>query len=435
VRNNAILFIALGLAVTLLALAAPARAEDQALKIQERIISIVERISPAYVRIGGGSGVVITPDGWMLTNNHVVAQRKDKTDWAVFMPIKKTLKADLYGLDTTGDIALLKIRNVSNLMHIPLADSDRLVVGQYVIALGDPYSLAFRNAEPTVTLGIVSAIHRNQNTYSDAIQTDAPLNPGNSGGPLIDLEGRLVGINGRVLMRFGNKHNTGIGLAIPSNQIRLFLPALKAAKGGKVVYHGNLGGMRIKASLPHGGPPEVVSVSEGSNSAKAGLRVGDVIVEAGGLPVWNSNRFWGIVHAYPNEADISLVVRRDGRRVPLTATLIRWFPRNSGIGMPKPAPKMGGPADFHVTFAETDPIIGGAEIKKIAPGSGAAKAGLRPGDIIISFAGKTVDGKIDIPPLLLGKMSGKPVKVIVMRGVDEIELIVALDAKPVRRRR
>ncbi len=405
---------------------------SKAAEIEAKIVSIVERISPAYVRIGGGSGVVISPDGWMLTNHHVVAQIEKRRVWDVFMPIKKQFKADLYGQDKTGDIALLKIQGVDNLPYVEMADSDRLSIGQYVIALGDPYSFAFRDADPTVTMGIISTIHFNQGTYSDAIQTDAPLNPGNSGGPLIDLDGRLVGINGRVLVRFGNKYNTGIGLAIPVNQIKQFLPLLKAAEKGKEVLHGQLYGIKVRDSKDNAQVPEVVSVSKGSNSEAAGLMPGDLIIEAGGLPAWNSQRFWGIVHSYPNKAQIGLVVLRGGKKEKLTAELQEWRPSGGGFRFDRPRPGIKGPAAMLVSFTEQDPVIGGAEIEKIDPGSGAARAGLRPGDIVTAFDGKPLAGRESLPPLLEGKRSGDKVKLKIMRGIDEIEVEVELDLKPAR---
>jgi S1-C subfamily serine protease len=411
----------------------PAGAQDteKAFEIERRMVEIVEKISPAYVRIGGGSGVVISPDGWMLTNNHVVAQHRKRKVWQVFMPVSEVFTADLHGLDTTGDIALLKIRGATNLPHVPLGDSDRLRPGQYVVALGNPFSFAYRTAEPTVTLGIVSAIHRNQGTYSDAIQTDAPLNPGNSGGPLIDLYGKLVGINGRVMVRFGGKNNTGAGLAIPTNQIRRFLPELKEGKGGKVIYHGELNGLRVEPSEKDDGPPRVVSVSQGSNSDKAGLRPGDIIRGVGDLPVWNPTRFWGLVHSYPSRAEVALRVLREGREISLRARLQRWFPRGGSIlgGQRPPDRRTRGPGTLKVTFTETDPVIGGAEIEKVTPGSGAAKAGLRPGDIIVAIDGKSVPGKARVSLLLREKTTEDKVKLRIMRGLEEIEVEVELDLK------
>ncbi len=405
----------------------------KAAEIEDKIVRIVERISPAYVRIGGGSGVVISPDGWMLTNHHVVAQFKGRKEWQVFMPLRKLFNADLYGLDVTGDIALLKIRNVTDLPCVEMADSDAMRVGQYVIALGDPFSFAFKDAEPTVTMGIVSALHFNQGTYSDAIQTDAPLNPGNSGGPLLDLDGKLVGINGRVLVRFGQKYNTGIGLAIPSNQIKLFLPDLKKAVKGAEVFHGQIYGIKIKDSAAHGGSPEVTAVSKGSNADAAGLRQGDVIVEAGGLPSWNSQRLWGIVHSYPCKGVLSLVVLRGGSREKLEVELQKWFPGGGGMGFERPPVRgIKGPAAIKMTFSETDPVIGGAEIDKIDPGSGAARAGLKPGDIVLEFDGKPVKSGKDIEPMLEKRQSGDKVKVKIMRGIDEMEIELELDYKPSR---
>jgi serine protease Do len=418
----------------LLAAAAPAAsgedAADRAKAIEKDLVALVSRISKAYVMIGGGSGVVITPDGWMLTNDHVIDQQRKKKKWPVMLPIHKPYVADLMGKDTTGDIALLKIRGAKNLPHVPLGDSDALRAGQLVVALGNPYSHAFRTAEPTVTFGIVSATHRNQVTYSDAIQTDAPVNPGNSGGPLINLKGELVGINGRVRVRFGQKFNTGVGLAIPANQIRRFLPLLK--KGD--VYHGDLTGLRFPRSRSSRSPLTVERVSLDTVADRAGFEAGDRVLSVGGLPVWNLMRFQGAVRAYPEGAEVPVTVERDGREVEVTATLVRWYPRGAPrLTADRMKPGLGAKLNPEA------PVTGGAEIKEVLPNSAASKAGLRAGDIILRFDGKQVLGPGDLDTMIRGIYAQLPprgtrrnrdVKVGFLRGLEEKEVTVSLGPRP-----
>jgi len=180
-------------------------------EIQKKLLAVCERVKPAYVFFGNGSGVCISADGWVLTNFHVSGDRNGQT---VRMTGGKRYTADVVGFDPNGDIALCKIKDARELPFCELGDSDQLQVGQYVIAVGNPFLLGSGSWEPSIAFGIVSALHRYMDNpgYFDAIQTDAQINPGNSGGPLITLDGKVVGINGRIdIKRFMNRVNTGIG--------------------------------------------------------------------------------------------------------------------------------------------------------------------------------------------------------------------------------
>ena len=196
-------------------------------RLDAKVHEVVAKVKPAFVFIRGGSGVLISADGYMLTNHHVLADGQPSTnrkETDVVLPGIRQFKADVVGKDPHGDIVLLKLRDAEGLPHVTFGDADALNVGEYVLAVGDPFLAGRSDFEPTVTVGVVSALHRYQNTYTDAIQTDASVNPGNSGGPLFNLRGELVGINGQIMARFGNRVNTGIGFAIPSTQIQRFLP-------------------------------------------------------------------------------------------------------------------------------------------------------------------------------------------------------------------
>jgi S1-C subfamily serine protease len=303
---------------------------QQALAFEERINEVVEKVRPGYVFIGGGSGVCITKDGWVLTNHHVAGPTGRK--WRVHFTGGKAYDATVIGHDKNGDISLLKIDTTDELPFVPLGDSDALKIGQHVIAVGNPFLLgngkgatgggrmrrSDGNWEPTITFGIVSALHRFQDWYMDAIHTDCQINPGNSGGPLINLKGEVIGINGRIAMRFFNRVNTGVGYAIPSNQIKHYMKAFKA--GGRV-WHGYIDGITVtnaghegyEDTGEYGDGALVVGVEEPSPASRAGFREGDIITNIAGQRVFNTNRMHGVLGTYPQTATVPVVVKRKSR--------------------------------------------------------------------------------------------------------------------------
>src|SRR5207247_1718170 len=264
-----------------------------------------------------GSGFVIDPAGYILTNNHVV---ENADEIVVKLPTGKEFKAKVVGRDSKTDIALIEIHGATDLVPVVLGDSDELKVGQWVVAIGNPFGL-----ENTVTAGIVSAMgrHINQGPYDNFIQTDAAINPGNSGGPLLNTRGEVVGINTAIFSRGGG--NIGIGFAIPISLAKEIVPQLKA-KGH--VTRGWLGVMIQKVTpdiaeslgLPERGPgptealglavqtltPDlaenlgvdrslkgvvVTQVDPGGPGAEAGLRRGDVILEVNRQPVKDADGY------------------------------------------------------------------------------------------------------------------------------------------------
>ena len=181
--------------------------------------------------IGGGSGVIVSPDGLMLTNDHVIGSKRAFT---VRIGDGRSLKAKVLGTDPEGDLAALRIALPAGetVPHLELGDSDELRVGDEALAVGNPFALGVLDQSPTFTVGIISAVNHTQGTYAECIVTDAEVNPGNSGGPLVNMAGEVVGINGQISTRFGLRSNTGLGFAISSRQIKLWLPRLEAAGGG-----------------------------------------------------------------------------------------------------------------------------------------------------------------------------------------------------------
>jgi len=211
-------------------MAAALAVQDPVRTLEKKVQETGRKVSDAFVFIGGGSAVLISPDGWFLTNHHVGGTMDKGT--TVWLSDGRSFRAKLVCTDPVGDLALFKLQDVKEkLPHVEFGDSDALEVGQYVVAVGNPFGLATtpapdRRRYPSVSLGVVSARHRYQQNYGDCIQTDAAVNPGNSGGPLVTLDGRLVGINGRIATRYMNRVNSGVGFAIAANQVKRFLPEM-----------------------------------------------------------------------------------------------------------------------------------------------------------------------------------------------------------------
>ncbi|RMG38143.1 MAG: PDZ domain-containing protein [Planctomycetota bacterium] len=319
--------------------AGPLRAApDQAvLRAQQRRIAVIERAAPSVVAIfarggaGGGSGVVISPDGYALTNFHVVNAA------GVFMKCGlndgRLYDAVIVGIDPTGDVALIKLLGRDDFPAAPLGDSDQLQVGDDVFAMGNPFLLA-TDFHPTVTFGIVSGTHRYQYPagtfleYTDCIQVDASINPGNSGGPLFNDRGEVVGINGRISVERRGRVNVGAGYAISINQIKYFMDHLRS---GRIVDHATLG---ATVRTRHDGAVVVDQILEQSEAWRRGLREDDEIVAFAGRPIRSVNQFKNILGIYPKGWKLPLVYRRDGVKTEILVRL-RGLHRQSEL-MPRP---------------------------------------------------------------------------------------------------
>ncbi|MDR1076277.1 MAG: Do family serine endopeptidase [Xanthomonadaceae bacterium] len=327
-----------------------------------------------------GSGVIIDAQrGWVLTNHHVI---ENADDVSVTLADGRTLKAEFLGSDADTDIALIQIPS-GRLSALPLGDSSQLRVGDYVVAIGNPFGLS-----QTVTSGIVSAVGRSGIRglgYQNFIQTDASINPGNSGGALVDLRGALVGINTASLNPQGSMAgNIGLGLAIPSNLARDVVQQLSTTgevrRGALGVDTQNLDQRMATAlglEVPRGAL--VTQVYPGSAAAAAGLQPGDVVLEANGERIVSAEALHNYEGLQPVGGRIRLQVVRDGKQMQLNATL-KELPRS--LPGQRLDPRLTGATFTDLPESLRQSGLRGVAVSEVARGSRAAQNGLRSGDIV-----------------------------------------------------
>jgi Do/DeqQ family serine protease len=337
---------------------------------------------------GLGSGVIVTPDGYVLTNHHVIDGAEEIT---VELAAGRTIRAKVVGSDPPTDLAVLKV-DESDLPVLTLGDSDKVRIGDVVLAIGNPLGIG-----QTVTAGIISAKERStglgDGSYESFLQTDAPINQGNSGGALVNTAGVLVGINSQILSTTGG--NIGIGFAIPSNMARQVTDQL--IKQGDV-RRGWLGitiqnvTPDIAASLGMKDSRGVIvsSVQSGSPADRAGIRQGDVIVKLNDAETHDSNDLRNRVAAIPPGSQVSLTVLRGGSEQQIRLELGELSTDNRG----GPAARGGEaePARFGMSVSPLTPELReqlglnrgsrGVVIVDVDPAGAAASAGLREGDLI-----------------------------------------------------
>ena len=293
---------------------------------------------------GGGSGVVISPDGYALTNFHVV--QPAGTFMKCSMADDKLYDAVLVGIDPVGDVALIKLLGRNDFPAAPLANSDLVRAGDWCFAVGNPFLLA-TDFQPTVTYGMVSGVHRYQYPsgtlieYADCIQTDASINPGNSGGPLFNAKGEVIGINGRISFEKRVRVNVGVGYAISINQIKHFLGCLHS---GRIVDHATWG-VTVSNSEGH---VLVANILETSDAWRRGLRYDDEIVAFGGRKIDTANAFKNVLGIYPKGWRVPVTYRRDGKEHETFVRLTGVHGEEELIALVQKAPKQvpqRGPKD------------------------------------------------------------------------------------------
>lgn len=342
-----------------------------------------------------GSGVLISNDGIVVTNFHVI---ENAIEIHATSTTKRQFPVTVLGVDPSTDLAVVRLEGkFDNLKPIPFGDSDRVRVGDMVLAAGNPYAL-----NRSVSMGIVSALQRadfGEVEYENFIQTDAAINPGNSGGALINMRGDLIGINSSILSQSGG--NVGIGFAIPSNLVREV--TMRILKDGKVV-HSTLGVAIQKVDqdiidafqLPSDKGVIITNVSAGSPAERAGLKSGDVVLMVNNDEIVRNNQFRNIV-AFTNPGTvIHLTVYRQGKTMKLDAA-VREKPQKQKTAPELVHPKPGGltvtdlTADLRRQIGVPNEIPGKVVVMEVDPSSAAGMSGFSAGDIILEMNSKPVN--------------------------------------------
>lgn len=370
-----------------------------------------------------GSGAIVSPDGYIITNNHVVEQADEIK---VTLLDKRSFKAKIIGADSKTDVAVIKV-DAKDLPTIQWGDSDKLKVGEFVLAIGNPFGL-----HHTVTMGIISAVGRANvgiADYEDFIQTDAAINPGNSGGPLVNIKGELIGVNTAIFSKSGGYQ--GIGFAVPSNMVRSVMDQLE--RKGKVT-RGWLGvtiqeltpelsqkfGLKItKGAL-------VGDIAKGSPAEKAGIKRGDILLEFNGKKVKDVGNLRNMVAQSKVDSEVSLTVLR-GDKEYLFKVVIAELPKDIAEMVPGGALEdsaIDGLDGLNVIdlTKEITRQLGlhkdekGVVVVKVEPGSAAEEAGIRKGDVIQEIDRKKIEGLNNYNKIVSGIKSGDTVLLFINRG-------------------
>jgi serine protease Do len=379
-----------------------------------------------------GSGVIVTTDGYILTNNHVV---ENADEIKVDLTDDRTLTAKLVGIDSPSDLALLKVSG-ANLQPIAVGNSDAVKVGDVVLAVGNPLGVG-----QTVTMGIISAKGRSTGVgdggYEDFLQTDAPINHGNSGGALVNTRGELVGINSQILS--SNDGNIGIGFAIPSNMAKNVMEQIRTK--GKVT-RAQLGvtvqsvttdlaeGLGLKDA--HG--VVVSSVSSGSAAERAGIKRGDVIESFNGKPVHDTNTLRNRVADAGPGTTADLVILRDGSEKKLSVRLDEANPdKIARRGSDDDNEPLSDKTALGVSVAPLTPELAararvprdakGLLVQDVNPEGRAASAGIQPGDVIQEVNRQTVTSVDDLKSALK-KSADRPTLLLINRQGNDLFVTV-----------
>lgn len=434
---------------------AAASSKSEGIKVLQELenvfVEIADRVKPAVVNIsatsasepikhpetprrppdspGSGSGVIIDKKGYIVTNNHVVG---DAEEVEVRLSDKRRFTGKVIGKDPDTDLAVVKVESETDLPVVVLADSSNVKVGQWVIAVGNPFGL-----DRTVTLGVVSAIGRENvqlSRYEDFIQTDASINPGNSGGPLFNIEGEAIGIN-TAIINFAQ----GIGFAIPSNMVKQVVEQLILK--GKVV-RGWLGvgiqpvtkDLATKFSVKEGEGVLVNEVFEGDPAAKAGLQPGDIIVKVNGKPVDTPQTLSRLVAGLGPGKKAEVEVMRDGKKKTLTVELVERKEEAVVASIPRqPESLLGlGVQDITPELVERFKLKKedkGVLIAKVEPGSIAESEGLREGDLIREINRERIDDAEDFKASVDKIKKGESVLMRVIRENRAFYVVLKTESK------
>ncbi len=385
---------------------------------------------PSEKQQGVGSGVVLTKDGIIVTNNHVV---EGADEVIVRLADEREFPAKVLGTDPKSDLAVLEIdRSIAGLVPITIGDSSALRLGESVLAIGNPFGVG-----QTVTMGIVSAKGRADmgiTDYEDFIQTDAAINPGNSGGALVNERGELVGINTAILSKSGG--SMGIGFAIPT---AMAVPIVEALRTEGRVSRGFLGvsiqdlSADLKGALGLSAPDGIIlaDVDPAGPGAKGGLRSGDVVTRVNGVDVRSTGQFRNLIASVGAKKKASLEVFRDGKVVSMSVELgelPETLEKNAETDESAKAHPGGEGMTLRPLTDEVrerlrlDPSVSGVLVTRVAPGSRAASAGLRNLDVILEVDRKKVLAVDDVAKGLTA--SDKPHVLRVQRGGGVLFLVL-----------
>jgi serine protease Do len=370
-----------------------------------------------------GSGFIYDPDGYVITNNYLVEKAEKIT---VKLDSGQELRAEIVGRDPKTDLALLKLEKPGPYPFLTLGDSDKLRIGDWLVAIGNPFGL-----EHTVTCGILSARGRaiGAGPYDDFLQTDASLNPGGSGGPLLSLRGEVVGVNAKVSARAA-----GIGFAIPAKLVAKIIGQLRdkgyVERGWLGVYIQPITSEIIKPfGLDSLDGALVADVLPDSPAAKAGLRHGDVVVTFGGQPIKEFGDLSALVADTPPGQVVKISLIRDQKKMELTVTIDR-LEDESG----QDPGGIGGIPDLGLSLQPLAPemakdlgLPGGLMVEKVAPNSLAHLAGVAARDIILEINRQPVASLDDYVRVLRDHDEEKPILMWVRRGERTVFLAVSLD--------
>jgi len=376
--------------------------------------------SPEFENRGSGSGVIVDAQGYVLTNAHVV---KDASEITVQVNGGDALPAEVVGIDEPTDLAVLRVHADHDLAAATLGDSDALQVGDWVLAIGNPFGL-----EHTVTTGIVSAKERRAGSpdepYGNYIQTDASINPGNSGGPLFDLHGQVVGINTAI-----NAAGQGIGFAIPSNMVQAVYQQLK--ERGRV--ERSWIGVTIQTVTPElaqsfgltgaARGALVANVQDDSPAGRAGIRQGDIILRFGDAEIGDAAELPWLASTAGVGHEARLQVFRDGSKRDVTVTLAEMPAEENAHATPRSTEPQDR-EESHGLGIEVQDVPtrlrgqlgtdrGGALVTGVNPGGAGADFGLRPGDVILEVDGHAVSGADDLVTQLHGRAKADIVRLLV----------------------
>lgn len=366
-----------------------------------------------YKQIGLGSGVIIDKGGYILTNEHVIA---DADKITVTLPDGREFKGEVKGRDSRSDLAVIKI-NADNLPAAVLGDSESAKIGQWVVAIGNPFGFALQNPEPTVTAGVISALHRSlgrsiaaERDYNDLIQTDAAINPGNSGGPLVNLKGEVIGINVAIFSTSGGYQ--GIGFAIPVNSAKRIISRL--IEGKKILY-GWLGvtvqdltdELEKYFGLSDKEGALVVKVLENAPAQKSGMKDSDIIKQFDNKPVKNVRDLLSLVAKTEAGRSVKMVLIRDKKEITLTVKIGERPENLETESSAKESVKNWRGLEVEDINSQNASRYNveeksGVVIVNIEPGSPADEAGLLLGDVIVEINKQPVKNTPDYEKITAG---------------------------------